>query len=356
MTRALRTAVIGARIGQLHASALARLPHTELRWVCDTNADLARQVASANGCTRVTTQFEETLADPDVDLVTIAVPHHLHFDFIRKALEAGKHVAVEKPICNTLDEVDRIIALRRTHPQRIGVIFQNRFSPAARSFMDSVRGGEIGEVRLACLSLKWHRAAGYFATAPWRSKWSTAGGGVLTTQGIHYLDLLQAAVGLPARVTAHIATLAHDIEVEDAAVVMGTFPNGGLFSLAATTACYPEEPAYVQIIGSKGSVCLSECRGQMTVAMTVAPDVPKRAPLLRSLGDIDDMEPQNSTVPIQASDEGHKDFFEAFSRAILTGRTFEMDEVEARKTSVLLDAIYRSAYEKSEIRLGEKRA
>src|SRR3990172_951632 len=107
----LRIAFIGAgRIADLHALAYRDNPDAGLHAVCDADAAWAARRAQEWGATRSLTDYRELLADPQVDAVEVLTPHHLHAEMAVAALEAGKHVSLQKPMARTLAEADEIVA------------------------------------------------------------------------------------------------------------------------------------------------------------------------------------------------------------------------------------------------------
>jgi predicted dehydrogenase len=144
----LGLAVVGAGYWgpNLVRTALAT-PEVVLRALCDLNVDRARQVLGQQSAVRATSSFEEILADPDVAAVAIATPAATHFDLARAALEAGKHVLVEKPLTPTVAEGRKLAELA----ERSGLVLMCDhtycYTPVVQRIRDLIRGGEIGEVQ-----------------------------------------------------------------------------------------------------------------------------------------------------------------------------------------------------------------
>src|SRR6476646_3217391 len=105
----MKAAVIGLGVGRSHADAYHSLPETELVALCDTNEARLRPAAEQYGC-RDYTSVDALLADNEIELVSVATPHPSHAELAIKALRAGKHVVVEKPMTIDLVESDRMIA------------------------------------------------------------------------------------------------------------------------------------------------------------------------------------------------------------------------------------------------------
>src|ERR1700729_1640729 len=141
-------AVIGAGYWgpNLVRSALAT-PELRLEWLCDLNIERAQRALGPRSQVRVTTSYEEVLADPEVRAVAIATPAATHFDLVRGALEAGKHVLVEKPLTPTVAEGVKLAELA----QRSGLVLMCDhtycYTPVVQRIRELIRSGEIGDVQ-----------------------------------------------------------------------------------------------------------------------------------------------------------------------------------------------------------------
>jgi predicted dehydrogenase len=141
-------AVVGAGYWgpNLVRTALAT-PELELRWLCDLNVARAEQVLGARSVVRATSSVEEVLTDPDVAAVAIATPAATHFDLARAALEAGKHVMVEKPLTPTVAEGRKLVDVA----DRGGLVLMCDhtycYTPAVQRIRNLIRAGEIGTVQ-----------------------------------------------------------------------------------------------------------------------------------------------------------------------------------------------------------------
>jgi predicted dehydrogenase len=122
-------------------------PELELRWLCDLNLARAKQVLGPRSVVRATSSFEEVLADPDVAAVAIATPAATHFDLARAALEAGKHVMVEKPLTPTVAEGRKLVDLADQAGLVLMCDHTYCYTPAVQRIRDLIRGGEIGTVQ-----------------------------------------------------------------------------------------------------------------------------------------------------------------------------------------------------------------
>jgi predicted dehydrogenase len=139
-----------------------------------------------------------------------------------------------------------------------GVLFQRRFWPAAQRIRAAIDDGTLGPPFLGHASVLLHRDPSYYTADPWRGTWATDGGGVLTTQGVHYIDLLQWFMGECVEVSAAHTTVVHPVEVEDTAVATLRFASGGLATVSASTAVPLGLGTRVLVTGPGGTAGVAE--------------------------------------------------------------------------------------------------
>jgi predicted dehydrogenase len=141
-------AVIGAGYWgpNLVRTALAT-PDIRLRWLCDLDIDRARTVLGLSSTVQATASYDAVLADPDVMAVAIATPADTHFDLVRAALEAGKHVLVEKPLTPSVAEGEKLAVLARRSGLVLMCDHTYCYTPAVQRVRQYIRDGEIGEVQ-----------------------------------------------------------------------------------------------------------------------------------------------------------------------------------------------------------------
>ncbi|MET3805618.1 putative dehydrogenase [Nakamurella sp. UYEF19] len=256
----IRFAVIGAGvIGRVHCRALTNLTGAaELVAIADSHPDRAATLAQDFGITHHTDDVTALLARSDIDAVTICTPSGLHADLAVAALDAGKHVVIEKPIDISLAAADRIIDAEKRSGRTVTVISQHRFDKSTEKVLEAVRAGNLGTITSAIASHAWWRGQTYYDSGDWRGTWALDGGGAIMNQTVHTINLLVTAVGTPVEVFAHTACLAHErIEVEDTAAAVVKFASGALGIIHGTTAAYPGLDASLRLFGSKGSAVIS---------------------------------------------------------------------------------------------------
>lgn len=191
----IRVGVVGLGMGRAHALAYHRArPRCELVWVADLDASRAEAVAKETGA-RPLGDWQVGL--DDVDAVSLCTPHHLHAPQAIAALEAGRHVLVEKPMALTESECRSMIAAARANDRRLMVAYVVRFNPAVswlKRALDEKRFGEVFNVEA------WTEA--YLPPQPntWFARRAQLGGGVLFSHGCHYIDIITWLLGQPESV------------------------------------------------------------------------------------------------------------------------------------------------------------
>ena len=342
-TPRIRFAVVGAGvIGKVHAKALTELPDlAELVAVVDADADRAQALADAHGVAVATTDLAAVLARDDVDAVCICTPSGLHADGAVAALEAGKHVVVEKPLDVSLEAADRVIDAEKRSGKTVAVISQHRFDRSTEKLLDAVRAGHLGTITSAIASHAWWRGQTYYDSGEWRGTWALDGGGAIMNQTVHTINLLITAVGTPVEVFAYTACLAHErIEVEDTAVAVVKFASGALGIIHGTTACYPGLDASLRVLGSKGSAVISDdALVFFHETVGAAPEIERSEAMgANQVTDDDKLEPEDLVLG-----RAHRRQLADFIEAVTEGRPPRVGTADARTSIAVILAMYESA-------------
>jgi predicted dehydrogenase len=214
---------------------------------------------SEYGVQRCYRDFREMLAKEkgNLDAISVCTPNGLHAPQTIAALEAGKHVIVEKPMEVTLEACDRMIAAEDRTGKKLTIISQHRFDAATQMVKDAIDSGKLGKIILADAHVKWWRTQEYYDSGDWRGTWKWDGGGSLMNQGVHTVDVLQYLVGGVNKLWAQTRTGAHEkIEVEDIAVAAMDFACGAVGTFTATTVAYKGFPVRIDIYGTEGSAVI----------------------------------------------------------------------------------------------------
>lgn len=193
-----RIGVIGAgSIAKAHLDAYATHPDVELVAIADINLERARAVADEYGAARAYDDPHALLAEDDIDGVSICTWNNTHAPWTIAAVQAGKHVLVEKPLSRTVAEALEIEKAVEASDRVVQVGFVRRHSPNCQVLKSFIDAGELGDMYYAKASLirRMGNPGGWFADK------EIAGGGPLLDIGIHVLDLAWYLMGAPKAVT-----------------------------------------------------------------------------------------------------------------------------------------------------------
>jgi UDP-N-acetyl-2-amino-2-deoxyglucuronate dehydrogenase len=258
----LRFAIVGAgEVGRLHADAIAEIgPRASLVVVADAEPLRAGALAAAHDA-EAADSLAAVLDRRDIDAIAICTPSGGHAALAVAALDAGRHVVVEKPLDVTVEAAQTVADAAARSDRTVTVISQHRFDPAARLVHERVAAGELGRITSGLASIAWWRTQDYYDSGDWRGTWAFDGGGALMNQGIHTLDLLVWLLGEPVEVFGWSDRLAHErIEVEDTIVATIRFASGALGAILATTAAYPGVTVRLAVHGDRGSAVIEDDR------------------------------------------------------------------------------------------------
>ena len=249
-------AIVGCgNIFPLHAKALSGLENVRLRAVVDTDLQRARLAGQEYGCEALS-DYLELAQNPEIQVVHLCTPHHLHVPMALSLMMAGKHVLTEKPISHTLLEGQELAESAAASGMQLGVCFQNRYNEASILIKEMILSGEMGRLLGMKGIVTWNRDEAYYAQDPWRGKWATEGGGILMNQAIHTLDLLQWFGGEISSVHGSVTTdaLGHVIEVEDTVHARIRFSSGATAIFYATNGYVDNSPIELEVIFEGGKL------------------------------------------------------------------------------------------------------
>ncbi len=250
----MRFAIVGTGvISAFHIKAFQEIKEIELISICDIVEEKAKKQGEKFNIPW-TTNYDEMLANPDIDVIDIVVPSGLHADLGIKAAQAGKHVIVEKPIDVTLEKADALINACKKAGVTLGVISQMRFYDSVQKVYEIINSGKLGTIIQGDAYVKWYRSEEYYRSGGWRGTKKLDGGGAFMNQGVHFVDFLLSIMGPVDSVVAKVKTTARDIEVEDIGMAMLEFHSGAYGVIQASTAMYPGLPARVDIHGTRGTL------------------------------------------------------------------------------------------------------
>jgi UDP-N-acetyl-2-amino-2-deoxyglucuronate dehydrogenase len=345
----LKTAIIGCgKVGHLHARALQTAPESLFSAVCSRDQGRRDLFARQYGVTAFE-NVEEMISRSGIQVLHVCTPHPVHAESAVKALRAGVHVLVEKPLASSLADCDAMLGASRETGARLGVVSQRRFYAPCQRIKKAIEEGRIGLPVLGIIHMLGWRDEAYYRSDPWRGSWAQEGGGVLVNQAPHQLDLLQWFMGPIQELYGFWDNLNHPyIEVEDTAVAVLRFKNGAIGNIVVSNSQNPALYGKVHVHGKNGaSLGVQTDGGAMFIAgmskITEPPvndlwTIPGEEHLLSRW----QKEDGDFFQRVDAIDYYHLQQTRDFLQAILEGRDPMIPGEEGRVTVEIFTAIYRS--------------
>lgn len=332
----------------LHLQGFAENPRAEVVAIAGLDEERCRELAAQFNVPRVYREYQELVADPDVEAVTIAVPNILHVPVALAALQAGKHVMVEKPLAPTAVDAQKIIDAAQDADRVLGVVFNRRGRQDVQLVKREVERGHLGDIYHA--RAFWMRRSGIPGLGTWFTSKEMAGGGPLIDLGVHVIDMALWVLGNPQATRVSAATYAElgprgrgqwqggrfkvapemRYEVEDFATAFIRFDGGLTLQVDASWAAYTGhgDDFGLSLLGNNGG------------AEIHARDYAQTG-TLRFYGEIDGV--PTVTEPRLLERHGHGVVFRQFIESVLDGVPMSPSGEEGLDRVRLIEAIYRSA-------------
>jgi predicted dehydrogenase len=310
VSRPLCVGIAGAGfVARIHAEAYRRLPGApvELRAVCAARRERAERFADEFGVGRVVADLDELLADPEIDLIDLCVPNHLHAPFGVRAARAGKHVAIEKPLTGAFENVgDAPALLREALASADAIIEACRAAGVRLCYAENwVYAPPVQKARRLFAAAKGPilRIEGEESHsgshAAYSRRWATAGGGSLLGKGCHplgaalYLKRCEgesrdgrairpvSVVASTARLTASSAFAASEpkylatgwVDVEDWGTMVVHFDDGSVAQITAADTVLGGIKNYLLVYGANAVVQANINPNTAVVAYAPAPEI-----------------------------------------------------------------------------------
>ncbi len=284
----LNAAVIGLGVGEQHARAFATCPGSALRWVLDLEPERMTRVIEAIGQGAAATTIEAILADASTDIVSLATYDDQHAGQVVAALEAGKHVFCEKPLCRSLTELADIKRALKKSGRHLASNLVLRAAPVYAWLRDAIAAGELGEIYAFDGDYLYGRL--HKITEGWRADvtdYSVTQGG-----GVHVIDLMLWLTGQrPASVTAvgsRVASAGTKFRYDDFAAATFTFESGMVGRITSNFGCVHRHQHVVRVFGTKATF-LYDDRGprlHRSRDPAVEPEILALSPLPASKGEL----------------------------------------------------------------------
>jgi UDP-N-acetyl-2-amino-2-deoxyglucuronate dehydrogenase len=334
MEKVLSVGLIGCgQISSSHCGGFEKASNVKLAIVMDVDEIAARELGEKHNVP-YTTSLDEVLSNDDIDIISIATPHYLHAPIAIKAAEAGKHVMVEKPLCTTMEDADRMIDACEDNGVKLTVWFPSRYTSTAHKTRELLRQGVVGSVMYVKISTMGYKEASYWERgvggrarlSDWRRYVKTAGGGILIMNTVHNIDHLRYILGYEATsVYARMGTFASPAEVEDFISVSIGYNNGAIGYIESSSWAVGGSSDPSRIYGTEGQITLS----------------PLKVYLNRKIGEYQQkewFEPE-----IEQIREGRAALAEDFVNAIVSNTDPPITGDDGKKTLEIILGAYESA-------------
>lgn len=263
----LGVAIVGTGFGQkIHVPGFQTHHRTHIAAVYHRDLQKAQAIAAAHQIPYACNTVEQLLALPEVDAVSISTPPFLHYDMAKAALQAGKHVLLEKPVTLNVAEAIDLYHLAESRDLRAVVDFEFRFLPVWQRFAELLAEGYVGQKRL--IKVDWLVPSRADATRPWN--WyarKDQGGGALGAIGSHFFDyiawLFAPVKQLCGRLSTTIATRpdpvtgeAKPVDADDTCMLMLELIDGTPCQANLSAVTYQGRGHWVEVYGDRGTLIL----------------------------------------------------------------------------------------------------
>jgi predicted dehydrogenase len=323
---AVRWGVLGASRFALNTSlpGMKKGTRTELRALASRDLDKAQAAADALSIPRAYGSYEQLLDDPELEVIYIPLPNHLHAEWSARAARAGKHVLCEKPIALSAKEAETLLYVQRETGKLIAEAFMVRSHPQWHQAKAWIEAGQIGElVSVQCAFSYFNRDAGNI-----RNK-KDLGGGALYDIGCYAVNTSRYLFGKePMRA---LAVCARDPEFGTDRLTSGLLDFGGAhFTFTCSTQAVPHQR--VNVLGTKGRI-------ELEIPFNAPAQRPSRI-FLDDGSARDGSSVQTTVFPVV---DQYSLQSEQFSRAVRSGGPVENSIETAIGNMRVIDALFRSA-------------
>jgi len=259
----------GAIAERAHIPALRSVGDAQIVALQSRTVEKAERVARAlwpDGTSgpKTYSDFDEMLKRERPDAVGIFTPNHLHCEFTLKALAAGAHVLVEKPMAPTTAAARRMVDAATKARRVLMVAMQRRFGGVELAIKDAVTSGAIGKPNFIRARLSHGGPELWAPGQKWFTMASEAGGGAMLDLGVHVADLAIWFMGEIDSVSGQVGTLAKQIDVDDTGAMILHFRSGAIGVVEASWSSMPPL-SVIEIYGSEGRVMAGYPRNDISI-------------------------------------------------------------------------------------------
>jgi predicted dehydrogenase len=345
----INVAILGcSKIAHIHAKAVLQIHELNFKAVWSRTPGSAQKFVEQYSV-KAYSSIQEMIKAENIQMAIICTAHPYHAEVAIQAMEAGAHVLIEKPLASTLQDCELIINAAQRTNRKAGVISQRRWYLPVQRMKEAIEEGKIGTPMLGSIQMLGWRDQSYFEDDAWRGSWKLEGGGVLVNQSPHQLDLLLWLMGDIDEVFGYWSNINHpSIEVEDTAVAVIRFKNGGLGNILVSNSQKPGIYAKIHIHGSNGASVGAQLEGgSMFLPGKTSINEATQLDIWTVSGEehlIEEWNKANSNEfhSLDSMTWYFKQQLKDFADAIVNNRQPAVSLEDGRKTVELFTAIYRS--------------
>jgi predicted dehydrogenase len=270
-----RIGLIGSgMVSKMHLKALAAERRAQVRWLADLDEAALQATGKAFAVPNLTTDYRRMLADPELDAVIICTPPRTHVPIGMEVLRAGKHLLVEKPLSNCLEDARVLVAEARRHPDLKVSGCSARHSrltpkyPVIKKMIDEDRLGRVYHIHQRAVFRQSRGGIEYNPAAKWFLDQKIAGGGVLYDWGVYDMAFHLGLVGEPELLDVRAFCIngldkvdagTSVFTVEEHGAALMEFGGGLRYYWERASNAHAEVPPQTTIYGTQGGLRFAYC-------------------------------------------------------------------------------------------------
>ncbi len=355
-------------MGRTHTFVIKNFPFfypdlgfdAEVAGVCTTTVEKSQRVCDKYGIKIATVNEDDLIYSPDIDIIDICTPNIFHFDTIIKALDAGKHIYCEKPLCVTYEQAKIAADKAKEKGITCGVVFHNRHMAPLTRARQLVDEGRLGRI-LSFHAAYYHSSCADPAKkAGWKQNKDICGGGVLFDLGSHVLDTvtylcgdIESVMGMeqiayPNRLGMNGETW--QTNADEAFYMLCRLPDGGCGTVIASKVhTGTNDDLTIEVYGERGALKYSLMDPNWLYFYdNTTPDAPigGRRGFTR-IECVGRYEAPGGVFPSPKAPAGwlraHSTSYMKFLSAVFNGKKFSPDFEDGAKVQRIMEAAYRSS-------------
>ena len=270
----IKAGVIGLGIGQSHLYGYSKTPGVKVWAIADLEEERLKRFSQEYSVPHSFKDYQELLKLKELDVVSVALPNFLHCPVTIEALEAGKHVLVEKPMALNSQEAEKMVKVARERKRILMVGMNYRYLPEIQILKKFVEQGELGDIYyIKAVALRRRSIL-----SPWFEDKEKSGGGGLIDMGPHMLDLSMWIADDFNAVSVYGITYNKFMPVDDLASALIKLSNGAAINLEISWEAFTKSQIFLSLFGTKGGAMTNPLKiyqnaGDTTVEIT--PEIEK---------------------------------------------------------------------------------